>query len=121
MASRAEPLWLLGGLVVFACAARAAASGGAPDAPPPRRTAVAGPLHVHAALGHARLDRADGSVLVDVRLTAAREVASMPIDLALALDVSSAAGERVDLMSQALVAISDLLAPGDRIAVIAFS
>ncbi len=129
MASRAGPIGLLGGLFVFACVARAAASSGTEPVPPPRASAQAGPLRVHAALGHARLDRSDGSVLVDVRVTAARETTTLPIDVALVLDVSSggassggaSSGPRVDLMSQACLGISELLAPGDRIAVVAYS
>jgi Ca-activated chloride channel family protein len=120
MPARAEPFALLGGVVVFGVVALGAASS-ASAAAPARGGATSGALRVHAALERAKLWNDDRSFFVDVRVSAASVSRELPIDLVLALDVSGGTKERVALMSQALVEISDLLARGDRIAVVTFA
>ena len=117
MPARAEPIVLLGGVVVFLFVALGAASS-ASAAAPARGSASTGPLRVHAALERAKLWNDDRSFFVDVRVSAANTSRELPIDLVLALDVSGGTKERVALMSQACLEISDLLAKGDRIAVV---
>jgi Ca-activated chloride channel family protein len=114
-----EPFGLGSGIALFSMLAMLAVGG---ERAPARGSADGGVLAFDATLSQAKLQReSDGGVLLHVRLNGAAAVGRLPIDVALALDLSSSAVSKVQLMAQACEQIARQLGPEDRIAVVTFT